>query len=84
MESMKLKDRVVAKANRQFVGEVIEAAADGQSGYVRFDGEDEGRVFFHISELDPERPEPKAEAAPAREIAPPPPPIIEKAKTKRA
>jgi hypothetical protein len=38
----------------KFFGEVIEAAADGQSGYVKIDGEDDGRTFFHASELEPE------------------------------
>jgi predicted lipoprotein len=38
----------------RFFGEVIEAADDGQSGYVRIDGEDDGRTHFHASELEPE------------------------------
>lgn len=76
---LKLHDRVIAKANPQFAGVVIEAAADGESGYVRFDGDEEsGRTYFHASELEPETkaapaPALKAEPAPAREIAPPPP-----------
>jgi hypothetical protein len=39
----------------RFFGEVIEAAADGTSGYVRIDGEEDGRTFFHSSELEPEK-----------------------------
>jgi len=34
----------------KFFGDVIEAAADGDSGYVEIDGV---RTFFHVSELEP-------------------------------
>jgi len=37
----------------KFFGEVLEAAADGESGYVKIDGEEDGRTFFHVSELEP-------------------------------
>jgi hypothetical protein len=38
----------------RFFGEVIEAADDGESGYVKIDGEDDGRTFFSAVELEPE------------------------------
>ncbi len=56
MKALHLHDRVVSKANPKFRGEVVEAAADGRSGYVHFDSDEnpEDRTFFSAGELDPE------------------------------
>jgi hypothetical protein len=76
METLKSNDRVVSRANPKFAGTVVEAADDGKSGYVKFDAEDDGRTFFHASELDPETKEAPAPppAAAKAESAPPPKP----------
>lgn len=57
MKAIKQGDRVVATANRDFCGVVVEAADDGQSGYVDFDADEAPgqRTFFHASELEPEK-----------------------------
>ena len=55
LEKLRVDVRVRSKANPAFVGSVIEAAEDGLSGYVRFDGDDAeaGRIiFFHVDELE--------------------------------
>lgn len=56
MDELHEGDRVVPKANPNFHGRVVEAAADGLSGYVHFDSDEEPeeRTFYHCSELDPE------------------------------
>lgn len=56
MKALHLHDRVVSKANPNFHGEVVEAAADGLSGYVLFDFDEnpDDRTFYSAGELDPE------------------------------
>lgn len=58
MTFLHLGDRVVAKANTDFHGVVVEAAVDGLSGYVHFDSDEDpdARTFYSAGELDPESP----------------------------
>lgn len=59
METMEVDQRVVPKANPNFVGTVTRANPDGLSGYVHFDLDEEPgqETFYSASELDPAPPE---------------------------
>lgn len=54
MDQIHVNDRVVVKANPIFKGVVLEAAADGRSGYVKIDDGEDPRTYFHADELEPE------------------------------
>lgn len=59
METLTVNQRVVPKANPNFVGTVTRTAYDGTGGFVHFDSDEDpaAEVYYSAGELDP-APEP--------------------------